>query len=39
LTDLPHFCLGAAYLNLGNCDQAVKAFEVSRAQACSAPKE
>ncbi len=31
-TYLPHFYLGAAYLNLGNCDQAVKAFEVSRAQ-------
>ncbi len=28
----PHFYLGAAYLNLGNCDAAVKAFEASRAQ-------
>jgi len=28
----PHFHLGAAYLNLGNCDAAVKAFETSRSQ-------
>lgn len=28
----PHFYLGAAYLNLGNCDAAVKAFETSRSQ-------
>lgn len=29
---LPHFYLGAAYLNQGHCDQAVKAFETSRSQ-------
>ena len=29
---LPHFHLGAAYLNQGHCDQAVKAFETSRSQ-------
>jgi hypothetical protein len=31
-TYLPHFYLGAAYLNLGNCEMAVKEFEISRAQ-------
>lgn len=31
-TYLPHFYLGAAYLNLGNCDAATKAFETSRSQ-------
>ncbi len=37
---LPHFYLGAAYLNLGNCDAAVKAFEASRSQGAirSTPK-
>jgi len=29
---LPHFNLGAAYLNLGDCAQATKAFETSRSQ-------
>ena len=29
---LPHFYLGAAYLNQGHCDQAVKEFETSRSQ-------
>ncbi len=29
---LPHFYLGAAYLNQGHCDLAVKAFETSRSQ-------
>jgi hypothetical protein len=31
-TYLPHFYLGAAYVNLGNCDSAVKSFETSRSQ-------
>ena len=31
-TYLPHFYLGAAYLNLGNCDSATKSFETSRSQ-------
>ncbi|MFI5184357.1 MAG: hypothetical protein ACHQNV_08165 [Vicinamibacteria bacterium] len=31
-TYLPHFYLGAAYVNLGNCEQAVKSFETSRSQ-------
>jgi tetratricopeptide (TPR) repeat protein len=31
-TYLPHFYLGAAYLNLGNCDAAVKEFDQSRSQ-------
>lgn len=31
-TYLPYFNLGAAYLNLGDCAQAVKAFETSRSQ-------
>lgn len=31
-TYLPHFYLGYAYLNLGNCDSAVKSFETSRSQ-------
>jgi tetratricopeptide (TPR) repeat protein len=31
-TYLPHFHLGAAYLNLGNCDLATKSFETSRTQ-------
>ena len=36
----PHFYLGAAYLNLSNCDAAVKAFETSRSQGAirSTPK-
>lgn len=29
---LPHFYLGAAYLNQGHCDLAVKEFEISRSQ-------
>ena len=29
---LPHFYLGAAYLNQGHCDLAVKEFETSRSQ-------
>jgi tetratricopeptide (TPR) repeat protein len=29
---LPHFYMGAAHLNLGNCDSAVKSFETSRSQ-------
>jgi tetratricopeptide (TPR) repeat protein len=31
-TYLPHFYMGAAYVNLGNCDAALKAFETSRSQ-------
>jgi tetratricopeptide (TPR) repeat protein len=31
-TYLPHFYLGAAYLNLGNCEAATKSFETSRSQ-------
>jgi tetratricopeptide (TPR) repeat protein len=31
-TYLPYFNLGAAYLNLGDCAQATKAFETSRSQ-------
>jgi hypothetical protein len=31
-TYLPHFYMGAAYVNLGNCEAALKAFETSRSQ-------